>query len=1335
MEVTRNQNVGIRLGVAFSFLIAVLVSIGWLGLNRMGQVNANLEKILKQRWAKVQLAREALSYSNLNNRITMEVFLLKDGEAIAPLLARRAENTDQISNLVGQIERKIEPGKEEELFAAVKRRRAPYVESYRHALDLLLHENKSEEARAMMVGETLPHLVDYQHAWEAFVQFEGDQMDETAREGTASYARARVLVLFLIVLAGTVAIAIAIFVTRGMVKDADERKQAEEALREGEEKYRSIVETTNEWIRAMDPDGRLTYSNPAVEAILGYRPEELLGKDILSLIHEEDRRGIEKVMPNFTSEKRGWAGLVARWRHKDGTYRYLETNAVPILDDGGGLIGYRGTGRDITKRKRVEQERAVIHKVMQGISVTSNLTELLTLIHQSLKKVIYAENFFVALYDKQADLFSMPLLVNKFDSAAPPQKPGRGCAAYVFRTGRPMLITKEVLGRLVEQGEIDLVGTPPASWLGVPLRTPAETIGVLAVQHYEDEKAYGERDLELLSSVGSQIALAIERKRGEEALAKERDLLHALMDSIPDTIYFKDADSRFTKINKAQARVLGLSDTDEAIGRTDFDFFTPEHAREAYADEQQLMRSQEPLIGKVERIRLADGEFRWVSATKVPIKGDDGASIGLVGVSRDITGQKLIEAELEQARDAALESARLKSEFLANMSHEIRTPMNGVIGMTGILMDTPLNDEQRECAEAIRSSGEALLTIINDILDFSKIEAGKLQFETLDFDLRNAVEETTELLAEQAHARQIELATLVHDDVPVMLSGDPGRLRQVLTNLISNGVKFTERGEVFVHVTKVEETATYAVLRFSVRDTGVGITKETQRLLFQSFTQADGSTTRKYGGTGLGLAISKQLVQLMGGEIGVESEPGRGSTFWFTARLEKQAGRQQQAPTPRTDLCGLRVLVVDDNATNRKILLHQTASWNMAAGEAGDGPQALEMLSGAVAGGQPYDVVILDLQMPGMDGFELAHQIKADAALASVPLVMLTSFGQRGDAGTARMAGIAAYLTKPVRQSQLFDCLAIVMAESTDAATSSNTAPSKLVTRHTLKETKMQTTQGEARPRPRARILIAEDNPVNQRVAMRQVEKLGYQADAVANGLELLEALARIHYALVLTDCQMPEMDGYKVAAEIRRREGASGHMPIIAMTANAMQGEREKCLAAGMDDYISKPIRQEDLAAMIEHWLHRAEALTNDRPTGEPEKPAGTDLTATTAEAGDGVKERLAALSKELGPQLVVELVDLFISDTGSRLAALRRTIEQDDPPALARQAHALRGSFSNMGADRMAELCAQLEEQGRGGLAQDTVVMLSELEEGFRLMQPLLKAARASNSPAAEV
>lgn len=571
-----------------------------------------------------------------------------------------------------------------------------------------------------------------------------------------------------------------------------------------------------------------------------------------------------------------------------------------------------------------------------------------------------------------------------------------------------------------------------------------------------------------------------------------------------------------------------------------------------------------------------------------------------------IQGWELLKTneELSEARDQALESVRLKSEFLATMSHEIRTPLNGVIGMAELISDTELNRDQQDCVQTIKTCGENLLTLINDVLDFSKIESGHCELEEIDFVLRLVVEDVLDLLAPRASEKCLEIVSLVYAEIPDYVKGDPTRIRQILLNLVGNALKFTEQGEVAVHVTLLEESEDRELIRFDVTDTGIGMNEETQGNIFQSFTQADSSTTRKYGGTGLGLAICQQLVELMDGSIGVESEKGTGSRFWFKVPFKRSRVSQGSVATQKS-LRGLRVCIVDDNKTNRMVLQHYTTNWGMKVVTVVDAEQAFNMFQVVSDWGEPFDLVVLDQDMQGTNGLELAHRIKRDPKLRLMKLILLSSVGKKGDAKKTQDAGISGYLPKPVRQAQLHQCITMVMGleEPQDPSEAIGERPT-LVTRHVLEE---------AISSKKTRILVAEDNVVNQKITVRMLEKCGYRTDVVSNGKEAIEALHRTAYDLILMDCMMPIMDGFEAAREIRkrealnvRREAEDGEIdeasseqqdtlheipdtrpiPIIALTANAMQGDREQCLVSGMSDYLAKPLRFEDLRKMLEQWL-----------------------------------------------------------------------------------------------------------------------------------------------------
>ena len=884
-----------------------------------------------------------------------------------------------------------------------------------------------------------------------------------------------------------------------------------------------------------------------------------------------------------------------------------------------------------------------------------------------------------------------------------------GDSLIVASSDERILTVNEATCRMLGYSEAELIGRPLAMLStvnGGKFAGEDPRDGVISF-----ESIYLAKDGHAIPVVVSRNSMKLGEEQGIVCVAKDTTELKLAAEKIrqsehklslhiqqtPLAVIEWDLNAEIVEWNHAAEAIFGYH-KEEVLGRQIVGLLVPESARERAELEWNDLLSRKVGRHVTYHNLTKDGRTIICEWYNTPLDSE-GRVIGVASMVQDFTERVEMEEELKRMRDAALDSARLKSEFLANMSHEIRTPMNGVIGMTGLLLDTKLTGEQREFAETIRSSGEALLTIINDILDFSKIEAGKLKFEILDFDLRNVVESTIELLAERAQDRRLELASLIHSDLPTSLRGDPGRLRQVLTNLVGNAIKFTEHGEVIVGVKNESEAGDEVTVRFEIADTGIGISEAAQKHLFEAFIQADGSTTRKYGGTGLGLAISKQLVELMGGQIGVNSVAGKGSTFWFTARFEKQPGGSALADKP-VSLAGLRALIVDDNETNRKILSHQLSARGMTHDQAKSGTRALELLRAASAQGLTYNVAILDLMMPGMDGFELAGEIKSDATIAAVPLVLLTSFGQRGDSTMAREAGVAAYLTKPIRQAQLFECLANVINHPAVAKTAKG-EDSNVITRHTLAEKKT---------RSKKLILVAEDNVVNQKVAIRQLQKLGYRADAVADGREALEALERIPYDLVLMDCQMPHMDGYEATAQIRRREGRTKHTPIIAMTAHALDGDREKCIAAGMDDYISKPVNPEQLGRILARFFkHESDEIYNSEPKSVVSAPP-VDIAQLHLAAGDD-------------PEEVQEILDIYLKKMARSLDDLNAAIQVGDAHAVEHVGHNCASTSAICGMTAVVESLYALESMGRENQLDGAGLLAEKVGEEYERIKIFLK------------
>ncbi|MDD2367585.1 MAG: response regulator [Desulfuromonadaceae bacterium] len=676
-----------------------------------------------------------------------------------------------------------------------------------------------------------------------------------------------------------------------------------------------------------------------------------------------------------------------------------------------------------------------------------------------------------------------------------------------------------------------------------------------------------------------------DRLAAEEEAAYAVEQAAQIFRVTPSATFTVDLDKIVTSWNDAMCRATGFT-AEEAIGR-ECSFFAVMPCKGRcglYAADLP-----KPLIARECTILNKKGENLVISKNVDYLRDSAGKIIGGIESFEDVTEQKLAEekliafaalmeqknAELGAALIAAEDATTAKSRFLATMSHEIRTPMNGVIGMTGLLLDTKLTDEQRGYVEIVNKSGENLLGLINDILDFSKIEAGKLDIESLDFDLRTTIEDTAEMLCIWASQAGLELICRIDTEVPSYLKGDSGRLRQIIINLVGNSIKFTHEGEIVIGAALHSEDEKSVVIRFDIRDTGIGMPADRLEAVFSPFTQVDGSTTRKYGGTGLGLAICKQLTELMGGEIGVESEVGKGSTFWFTARFEKQTSfePQKSEPSENVDITGTKVLVVDDNSTHRMLMITLLSHWGCSYETAPDGETALALMAEAQRDGEPFRIALIDQMMPGLDGLELGRRIKADPLLESTILIMVTALGSRGDSILLKELGFSGYLHKPVRQAQLYKCIAECISGGGESPVG-------------VAETDIKT-EVAGSSKSGIRILLAEDNVINQKVAQNILGKMGYKADVVANGLEAVNALQLINYDLVFMDCQMPEMDGYEATAVIRdpASKVLNHKVPVIAMTANAMKGDREYCIEAGMDDYLAKPVKKEELLLLFERW------------------------------------------------------------------------------------------------------------------------------------------------------
>lgn len=1021
-------------------------------------------------------------------------------------------------------------------------------------------------------------------------------------------------------------------------------------------KLNAIIECSSDMISAIDKDYCVISFNKSykekLKEIFGIEIE--IGVNLLNAaaVHPKLQEQLRQLWDKALSGEQ----FIAHKQFVDRSKKvnYIEVTYNPIRNSSGEIIGASHIGRDITERKSIEN---TLKRERDFIST-----------------VVEASNLLVMVTDSDGR-------ITKFNRAC------EEASGYEFEELKDkvfwdvLIPTEKIEAAKLVHHELKSTSLPKdytSQWI-----TKDDKICLISwrISLIKDEKG-----VEYVVSNGIDITEEFEVKEIQKRILD-------ILETSSDFIFVSDITGKITYSNSAGRKILSLKDLN-GLSEIKIDSYYPKWANE-------LIQSEG--IPTALKKGLWVGETALISGSReLPIshlilahKDEKDEVKYLSTVARDISRQKRLEGELLSTRDKALEIAKTKSAFLANMSHEIRTSLNGIIGLSEILSNTELTKEQSKYAEAIKSSSDILLTIVNDILDFSKIEAGKFHLEKIVFDLREMAEAILELFAEPVCRKGIEMALFIDPEVPKTLKGDPRRLRQVLTNLVSNAIKFTEKGEIIINV-KLDKVKREKIgLHFSVKDTGIGISENAQEYLFEEFTQADVSIPRHYGGTGLGLTISKQLVELMGGEIGVNSEKGKGAEFWFTIKFEfNQSNQNNYSPSFYENLKGSRILIVDDNDKIRKKQSHQLESLGIYVESAALGEEGIEILRTAEKNKAPFQIAIIDLDMPQMNGFELSRAIKNDSSLRKISILLMLSINDHETLKKFNASDIDAYIFKPLRQTELYKALSKLLDEKEEKTVDKNTLHSRKLMNEEPKVEKSLTKTKIPQEEQKGKILVAEDNRVNQNILLRQLESLGYEADVRNNGEEALKAIKENAYSLILMDCQMPIMDGFQTAAKVREAEvGSELHVPIIAITANAMKDDQEKCLLFGMDDCIVKPIKRSELAQVLEKWISPPASLSKDTENMNHSKPE------ELSDEAYQIDLRLQDLAESCGDEVALECLEIFTEDFGAAVDRLCEAIETGEMENIDLEAHKLKGSAANMGAVKLPSICNHLMEASRSG------------------------------------